>query len=594
MKRTASQPAIPGDFLDRALLRRLAGGRAFERGEGYFRNGQVGAVVERGGKLTVRVDGTRTYRVALWSADDEVDWSCTCPVGHDGGFCKHCVAVGLAWLEAESSAKQASTGTKPGKKAPVRQVTIDDVRAWLVAQTPQVLADLLMQQVAEDDGLRRWLLMQVAGRDPGRLDLATYRRAIDEAIDVRGFVDYREAWDYVRGIDGAIDGIEALYKRGHAAEAVALAEHALAAVEQAIESVDDSDGGLGEILERLQVLHHRACRKARPDPETLARRLFAWELRSEWDVFHGAAQTYADVFGKKGLAVYRQLAEAAWREVPVLGPGGDRNAYGKRFRITSIMEALARHDGDVEARVAIKQRDLSSAWSFLQIAEIYQGAGRHEAALDWAERGCRAFPERTDPRLREFLAQAYHRARRHDEAMALAWAGFAERPCLQTYGSLLEHAGRCRQRPAWRERALAHLRQIIAGDGQSRRVRGRVPPGIDHSLLVEIFLWEKNVQAAWDEATAHGCSERLWMTLAASRAKTHPQDALPIYQRQISPTLDRTSNEAYREAVVLLRTVRGLMEKLGRQAEFPRYLARIRAEYMRKRNFIKLLDHVKW
>lgn len=38
------------------------------------------------------------------------------------------------------------------------------------------------------------------------------------------------------------------------------------------------------------------------------------------------------------------------------------------------MEAQASQTGDVEAVVAIKRRDLSSAYAYLQIAETYRAA----------------------------------------------------------------------------------------------------------------------------------------------------------------------------------------------------------------------------
>jgi hypothetical protein len=49
-----------------------------------------------------------------------------------------------------------------------------------------------------------------------------------------------------------------LLNEGFAMEVVELAEYALEAVEEAMGSVDDSDGEMGSILERLQDLHHRA------------------------------------------------------------------------------------------------------------------------------------------------------------------------------------------------------------------------------------------------------------------------------------------------------------------------------------------------
>jgi len=189
---------------------------------------------------------------------------------------------------------------------------------------------------------------------------------------------------------------------------------------------------MGDGLARLQDLHHKACKKAKPEPEALARRLFEWDLRTDYDTFYGATETYAAVLGRKGLAVYRILAEAEWAKVPALGAGrDDPEKYGKRFRITHIMETLARHTGDVEAVVAVKKRDLSLAYHYLQIAETYKSTRQHDLALEWAERGVKAFPERTDSRLREFLAREYHRRKRGDEAMALIWAEFSESQSLE-------------------------------------------------------------------------------------------------------------------------------------------------------------------
>jgi hypothetical protein len=65
--------------------------------------------------------------------------------------------------------------------------------------------------------------------------------------------------------------------------------------------MDDSDGYLGGILEKLQAVHLAACKQAKADPVALARRLFAWELGTSWGTFYGAAATYADVLGQKGL-----------------------------------------------------------------------------------------------------------------------------------------------------------------------------------------------------------------------------------------------------------------------------------------------------
>jgi len=107
-------------------------------------------------------------------------------------------------------------------------------------------------------------------------------------------------------------------------------------------------------------------------------------------------------------------------------------------------------------------------------------------------------------------------------------------------------------------------------------------------------LWEKDVDVAWVEAKAGGCTHDLWLELAAKREKDHPEDALTVYQAQVEPTLNRKNNDAYREAIGLLRKARALLVRLEREKEFGDYLAALRLAHKPKRNFMKLLDHAKW
>lgn len=579
------------DVLTESVLRRTAGARSFERGVWYVNGKHVRSLTSQRGEIAGKVAGTRLYRVRLWAEKGRLSYSCTCPMGEDGECCKHCVALGLAWLTQAAPADSASAAATTSKsKQPT--VTMRDVRAYLATQETPALVDLLMRHAEQDESLQRQLLMLAASKTRNGLDVATYRQAIEDAVIPDDFVAYGEVYDYARKVDEVTDSIESLLKEGHAASVVELTEHALRIVEKAMGSVDDSDGYMTGILERLQDIHHAACKRAKLDPEELARRLFEWELRGNWDTFSGAAERYAEIFGKKGLEVYRELAEQRWAHVPRAGPG-ERNAAldGERFRITRIMEALARRTGDVDAVIAIKQRDLSSSWAYLQIAEACRQAKKHDLALQWAERGVKAFPGDRDDRLREFLAAEYHRRKRHDEAMALVWAGFAAAPQLAKYQNLKSHADKIRQWPHWRDQALKVVRERIERNQLDSRGRGWVA---DHSLLVEIFLLEKDFESAWREASAGGCYDSLWRTLAAWREKDHPQDAVPIYWKDVNSALQRMGNESYREAVRLLRKIRSLMQRIGEEEKFRRELTALRAAHKAKRNFVKLLDHAKW
>ncbi|MCU7838981.1 MAG: SWIM zinc finger family protein [Candidatus Thiodiazotropha sp. (ex Troendleina suluensis)] len=578
------------DHLTNRRIRQWAGGRSFERGQAYFEEGLVSALKERNGRIGASVRGTHNYRVTLWEEDDTTEYACNCPVGLRGDFCKHCVATALAWLERQAPADKANTGKRKKQKKTEAGLTLKEVRAWLLLQKKAALVDMLLDASGEDEQLHSQLMLKAAAAKG--VNLTTYRKVIDQAIGGGGFIDYYQMYDYWRGVDSAIDAIAELLDQGHTKAVIELSEYALSGVEKAIEQVDDSDGYMSMLLDRLQEMHLAACRKAKPDPEALAERLFEWELNGEWDTFYGAVKTYSRVLGRRGVQRYRELAEAEWARVKPLKPGEeDRNRYGKRFRITHIMESLAEQSGDVEGLVTIKQRDLSSSYNYLEIAEIYRKARQGAKALEWAEKGIQIFGKESDSRLQDLLAELYHRRKRHEEAMALIWPQFERQTGLMSYQKLKKHADRNKTWPEWRDRALKFLRAVIKKEAKKTTCsRWNHAHRWGHSNLVEIFLWEKDIEAAWQEAQAGGCSEGLWLQLAELREKEHPKDAIAVYWKQIGPIVEQTNNEAYAEAAGLLRRVEKLMKRLGEQAAFQQYLNTVRTEYKRKRNFMKLLD----
>jgi tetratricopeptide (TPR) repeat protein len=390
---------------------------------------------------------------------------------------------------------------------------------------------MVLDWAKDDERLHERLILYAARRSGPATGVAAVRRAFENAVRVRDFVPYREATGWARGVDDAIDSVEQLLKDGQAAAVIELCESALQSLPGAIQAVDDSDGHFGMLRDRLQDIHYRACQEARPDPVELARRLFQWELQSDFDVFFGAAAQYAKVLGAKGMKVYRELAEAEWEKVPARTAKQERSEWGQHFRVTHIMESLAQASGDIEQLVAVMSRDLSSACGYLKIAEVYRETRQHDHALLWAEKGLKAFPDHTDARLREFGAEEYHRRRRHDDAMKLMWAEFSERPFLETYKTLERHAKKVAAWPEWRERALTEIRSRIAK--AKEKARGQTRPrwaqtDDDNSPLVEIFLFEGDPESAWREAQTGGCSDSLWLRLAAAREKEHPGTPRPF------------------------------------------------------------------
>ncbi len=70
--------------------------RTYARGVQYLWRGRVRLADRSGAAVTATVDGTTSYVVRLAIGRHGVEHHCTCPIGSDGGFCKHLVAVALA------------------------------------------------------------------------------------------------------------------------------------------------------------------------------------------------------------------------------------------------------------------------------------------------------------------------------------------------------------------------------------------------------------------------------------------------------------------------------------------------------------------
>jgi len=88
------------DVLTLDEVQSLADSKTFARGKAYLHEGAVSRLDESGGALRANINGSTRYSVEIKvGLDVELAYTCDCPVGQSGTFCKHLVAVALSWLE---------------------------------------------------------------------------------------------------------------------------------------------------------------------------------------------------------------------------------------------------------------------------------------------------------------------------------------------------------------------------------------------------------------------------------------------------------------------------------------------------------------
>ena len=478
------------------------------------------------------------------------------------------------------------------------------LREHLADQTPERLVELLMVELERNAALKDQLLLEVAEKG-GPLDLTQFRRSFADALrsksaagGSRSYARTSGAWD--REVHAAIERIRSVLTAGQPAAVIELTEYALGRVDKAMSTLDDSSGYFSLIVDELEKLHHEACLLVRPDPVALARRLFAFDVDGEWDIFIDSVERYSDVLGDEGIAEMRRLAEARWAELPARPPGSGYDTSSRAFHLERMMEKLAVQAGDVDGRVAVMARDLAHAYDFLQIAEVLTEAGRADDALEWAQRGLIAFAEddHPDARLDDFVLAAYVDGGRVDDVVALVWRRFDVRPSPDRYARLRRWATQVGRWDGLRPQALARLHAdaetmataLRSAQATADRRWGRAAPAPSpYQSLIEVLLGDDALDEAWQLATDHGCNQHLWMALAKAREVAHPLDAVAVYRREVEQLVDRKTAHSYEAAVDLIGHIVELLGAADGAAAAADYVAEVRHRHKPKTKFLGLL-----
>jgi uncharacterized Zn finger protein len=504
-------------------LRRAAGEASFRRGREY-----VDAVGELqptvyGMRATVR--GSDDYEVWLGRDGAALVAECACPVGVEGNFCKHCVAVGLALLADGGPADTV------------------DLAEYVRSLDQRELADLVLEQAGRDSALYRKLTLRAAG-GTGAPQVAVLRRQLDGALRVRGFVDD----GYVARAKDVLDTVRDLVESGHAAEARPLARHAVERLTEAMTRVDDSAGTVAAVCRRALKLYARACATARPNPAKLATWLF--ELRLAWTTWPTPdLADFAEPLGETGMSAYRTLVRDAWHALP------DHSEQEATLR--AMREQLAKVEGDVDALVDVLSDDLPQPKAYREIVEVLRRAGRLPEATTWAERGV---DETDDLELTELLVRSYVDGLRGDDAVELRKAALRSAPTRLCYARLRDTAVEVKVWSGLRSWALDVLTR-------------------EPAELVGALLDDDEVPEAWLAAVKYGCVE---IEVVRRHGATNPAAVLAAYRELVAACLSRTGRDCYREAALLLVEMGATSSRCGASTAFETFLAELRGAHARR------------
>lgn len=578
----------PGHF-DLDALKQVAGEKIFARGALYHKEGAVEIISFGKNRVRARILGTHIYEAELSLNSGKISGRCSCPADRDYGFCKHLVAVALSVKDLEPGAQKTTKSR------------MEKIRDYLHGLDKEALARLVLSHAESDPAILKGLEMGMKAAQGDMVGvIEDGKKVITKATTVRGFVDYDRAPGWARRLEEVLGQIGPLIGTGSSSAALELLDHFFDRMETALENIDDPDGLAGDVCNKAADLYRQACRSLQGDPEDLAGRLFRRETESGWDFFSNVCSDYRDILGKEGLSAYKKLAREAWERLPEVNPNrAQRDTLStRRYALKSILDSLAEGEDDLDARIALRTKDLSSSGHYLELAKLCFDHGRQDDALKWAEEGLCQFKDDKwpDERLKQFTYDLYLVRGDKTKARDLIWNSFLERPDADKYTAIRDLS------KDLAEQAIVFLKEKIAKAGKKTGKNPDFENYVFHKgivgymerrdspavLLSAILLDEKRLPEAWEVVKDYDAPYDLLEKLARASEKTLPKESVSAYEMLIERYVSKGNTPSYKKAAKLIGFLAGLR---GRD-EQAAYVSSLSTKYKAKRNFMKLLKPV--
>ncbi len=587
-----------------SLIRERSTAESFARGQTYYQEGAVGAIVRRGNVVQAEVEGSEPipYRVSLEFGDPgETTVLCTCAYSY-GGWCKHIVATLLTVLHRSESIEVHRPLLE--LLAPLDRETLQALLLGL-AEHDSSFADrveaqiLLLAGTTSTTGVQAMDSTLVPSAAPA-VTAASVRRDLRSVLRSTGWGRGYEYWSVgsiVGGVDQALEQAWSLIEAGSGRSALPVLDAITEETWGAYEGLDDSDGEGIPLFSDIGA----AWAEALLSPDVTSEERRTWGVKVEnW------RDEFADYGLEEGFDAAVQAAKQGWddRRLVRLLRGEDTRErlwdgdeppdwlanealVGTRL---NILERTGRQDeflrladaaaqvvayasmlvqlGRVDEAIAYGRKHLASTEDALALAQVLQEHQDSQGALKIAEFGLGL--EGAKATLANWTTEVAAALGETTRALAAAEIAVKEAPTLDGYRRARELADDAW--PAHRDTLLAHLRRL---------------PGY-MSGAVEILLDEgliKDAIAVVDRGASHTLLERV----AEAAVPSHPEWVIKTSHREAEAIMDRGKSEYYRSAAHWLACARDAYRVAGREAEWQAYQAQLLIAHSRKYRLVPLL-----
>ncbi|HET7036777.1 MAG TPA: SWIM zinc finger family protein [Thermomicrobiaceae bacterium] len=563
---------------------------SYSRGVDYFERGAVLSLARRGEQLQADVQGSgySPYRVAVDFGQDEIAATCSCPYDW-GGWCKHIVAVMLAYL---SSPERVSE--RPALDALLAPLDRDQLQALVqrLARLRPALADLIESEIASLPGT------PVPGARPiAAVDPTAFRARAQRSVQhiQRDWTDsYWGGGSGTTEIEVMLDEAAELLIQGDARRALAM----LTAIQDAFSS--EFQHGWDEGDEQIFDFEYLAGLWT----EVLLEADLSVEEREEWaerlDVWRAEVEDYADDSffsavqavqqGWDHPAVVAALRGESIEDVnSILSPSLVNARLNVLYRAGRVEEylnlsrvagAVVHHSnmlielGRVSEAANAALTGVGSAVEAEALAERLWDAGAREDALRVAETALARVGEMDYDRgrLASWLRDRTQELGQPERGLDAAVIAFQFAPGLANYQQVHELAG-----DEWPERRAALLDYL------------RLTEVYPSAGVIDVLLYENLIDDAVAKVEHGGSTREIWRVAEAATA-THPDWVIWTGAGRAETIMNQARAKDYDQAIYWLGLAREAYIGTGRRADWHDYLAELTARHQRKYKLRPMLE----
>jgi hypothetical protein len=463
-----------------------------------------------------------------------------------------------------------------------KTVTLDN----LAALGTKRLATILIGLAEDNAEVKRRLRLELAAQSGGDTIAAEIGKRLVALRSARSFIDWQKRRDFVKDLDLQRAMIVDRVAQTRADLALDLMWRFMDLAEPVLNRVDDSSGSVGDTFRAACEDLGTIAVKAKPDPESLADRVFAAVTANDYGVFDGLVTTMIPALGDVGAL---HLKDRLTRALTDRSGKVDKRDYQARVW-RSALQTLADGQGDVDAYIALvppEERRMPHYGT--EIGRRLLAAGRATEALAALEQ---ARPKRStaktapdddlfptgfpaDDGWEETYIEALEATGEKDEAQRLRWAAFKERLSA--------------------DQLRAYLKRLPDFDDVEAEERA-----MQHALGFRSFAAALGFFHSWPEPTRaaqlvltrtseiNGNLYYLLDPVAQLIEGKHPLAATLLRRAMIEDSLDGAKSTRYKHAVRHLLECQSLASSIKDFGSFEThevFVSRLRAEHGRKTGF---------